>query len=96
MRNLVVTTLSPKADFLSNTERADRHQELMMSPEFREAVKAALLEYAINTAKMGMDSQQVTVGLKIDGAKGFIYELLNLGIPHIPETHRPTAELEPT
>lgn len=88
--------LLPKADFLADAPRAGRHQDLMATPEIREALKIALLHYAMKLGGESADAQQlVTVGLRLEGAKGFISELLNLGQPVKQTDHPSDDQLEP-
>lgn len=93
---MIRNTLSPKAEFLGDPKRADAHQETVLNPEFKKAIEIALLQYAMNLGGTGVDSQQlVTVGLRLEGAKGFIDELLNLGNKTKPIYQRDETELEP-
>lgn len=79
------TKISPKADFLSDPARAGRHQDVVMNPEFKQAVQIAFAEYAVQVSGIDTTPQQVTVGLKLDGARAVLNELLNLGIPSLPD-----------
>lgn len=72
--------IQPKADFLADPKRAGLHQDLVLSPEFREAAKIALLQYAINIGGDDADINKLAqVGLKLEGARGVLSVLLNLG-----------------
>lgn len=67
--------ITPKLDYIkTDSKRADSIQEIVMSPTFRRAAEVALLEYAM---RLG---EGPATGLKISGAKGFLEELLNVGI----------------
>lgn len=89
-------TLIPKAEFLGDPKRADAHQEIVLSPAFKKAIEIALLQYAMNLGGDTADQQRlITVGLRLEGAKGFIDELLNLGNATKPIYQRDESELEP-
>jgi hypothetical protein len=88
--------LTPKAEFLADAKRAGAHQDMVLSPEFKKALEIALLQYAMNLGGDTADQQRlITVGLRLEGAKGFIEELLNLGNRTKPIYQKDPAELEP-
>lgn len=90
------TSLNPKLDFLKDGKRADAHQETVLDPKFMEAIKIALLSYAMKIGGAHTELQSLsTVGLRLEGAKGFIHELINLGKPTKPQETYHDDELRP-
>lgn len=90
------TLLNPKADFLKDSKRSDEHQETVLDPKFMEAIKVALLSYAMRIGGSHAELQSLsTVGLRLEGAKGFIHELINLGKPIKPQQPLHDDELRP-
>lgn len=90
------TKISPKSDFLSDPARAGRHQDIVLSPEFKAAVQVAYTEYAIGLTFSDANAQVATVGLKLEGARAVLNELLNLGVPTLSEIHINDDNLRPT
>jgi hypothetical protein len=59
-------TLDPKSDFIADAKRSGEHQDLMAEPRLREAIKIALLAYAMKLGGDGADGQQLaTTGLRL-------------------------------
>lgn len=84
-----MNNLTPKADFISlDRKAADAHQEMAMSPAFRKACGIALLQYTTELSTTSLQSAAETA-YKMEGARGFIRVLLNLGEK---ETEKPIAE----
>jgi hypothetical protein len=76
----MINAITPKAQFLADSKRADAHIEVVMSPAFKIAVEAALLEYIFRQTDHPATVQDLGyVGVKIRGAREFIGVLLNLG-----------------
>lgn len=90
-------TISPKAAFLDNHRKiADQHQELMSNPAFKIAVESALLEFIFRQTNGEKTPAELGyVGVKIQGARGFIEVLLNLGEKGKPMTQDSSDTLEP-
>lgn len=85
-------TLIPKAEFLRDEKRAGQHQDIVLNPEFKKAIEIALLQYAMNLGGDTADLTRLsTIGLRLEGAKGFIDELLNLG-----NRTKPAFAVDPT
>ena len=66
--------IHPKVRFLSDPQRADKHQEIMLSPEFKAAAESAMCELVY-----GLDLQNGSDALLIRGARLYLKTLLNLG-----------------
>ncbi len=77
---------TPKADFLADKARASAHQDVVLSPQFREAAKTALLHYSSVLDKT--DGKSI---LLLKGAEDFLNVLLNLG-EALPPTEIPQEE----
>lgn len=82
--------LDPKARFMEDSERANEHQEQMLSPAFKDAASAALLNYTMNLGASSLQSAAETA-LKAKGAQEFLLELLNLGEKTRPQ-HEPLRD----
>lgn len=67
--------ISPKAEFCSlHKSEAERHMEMVYTPQFRRAAEVALLEYCVQ-----LNCDDPRAALKIRGAKAVLDILLNLG-----------------
>lgn len=89
-------SITPKGSFLSDSKRAGAHQDVVAAPQFRQAVEIALLSYALKLGGASADAQSlVTVGLRLEGARGVLEELMNLGNPDVPKAAPQTQELDP-
>lgn len=87
-------SLQPKQDFIRDKAAASAHQDVMASPQFHSAAKAALLEY--QRSFMYADAVQgAIVSLKVKGAHEFLAVLMNLGEPDKPRIDRPSEQLNP-
>lgn len=86
--------LDPKADFCRDKQLAGKHQDIVASRDFHEAVKAALLEYQLSLIG-GDPTILAATSLKLQGAKEFIYVLMNLGEPKTPPRQGMDDALEP-
>lgn len=88
--------ISPKSDFNDDPKRADRHQEIVLSPEFKHAMQVALLSYTMRLTDPRSEPIVLgQAGLKIEGAKGVLEELINLGkISKLP-SEPSSDELDP-
>jgi hypothetical protein len=72
--------LTPKGDFLKDSKRASTHQEIVANPALKEAIKIALLQYAMDAGGEDAEPNKLaTIGLRLEGAKGFIDAFMNLG-----------------
>jgi hypothetical protein len=71
-------TLTPKKQFQANKQLADRIGELMMSPDFRSAIHAALLEMILNQPTTSDPVLSAAHHQQIVGARAFILQLLNI------------------
>lgn len=88
--------ITPKGSFLADAKRAGAHQDIVASPQFRQAIEIALLSYTLKQGGPSADAQQlVTVGLRLEGARGVLEELMNLGHPDVLKSNFPTQELDP-
>lgn len=90
------TKISPKSDFLSDPPRSGRHQDVVLNPEFKAAVQVAYAEYSVNLTFGDANSQIATVGLKLEGARAVLNELMNLGVPNNVGTMTDNDNLTPT
>lgn len=91
---IATNKLQPRARFIEDSKRADAHQELMLSPVFKSAVEIALLDYVMSLQTSSLQSAAETA-YKLEGARGFIERLLNLGDKTRPLNERKTDELIP-
>lgn len=67
--------ITPKQNYINADDRsADSIQEFMLSPAFKRAAEAALLEYVL-----GLDTTNPTTAPKLGGAKGFLAVLMDIG-----------------
>jgi len=91
---------SPKSAFLRNssTKEVTAHNDLIVSPLFRRALDAALLEYQRRIASShGYDAQSAAAAsFKIQGALGFVHELTHLGLKPSPPEGSTLAKLDHT
>ncbi len=71
--------ITPKETFLEDSQRADAHQETVLSPGFGRACESALLEHS-----MTLDLKDPFAAARLDGAREVIKILLNLGEPNLP------------
>lgn len=83
-----MNALTPKADFLKNSRGADQHMEIVLSPQFRGAAGAALLEYV-----MSLDGGDPRSTYKMAGAREVMNVLLNLGVASFALPSNQTEEL---
>ena len=83
--------LQPKRDFLSNAQRASNHEDLILSPAFKEAVQAAMLHYI---SRLPMSN--AADAFKVQGAREFAEELMNIGNETVPQTRNTPDLLTPT
>lgn len=83
--------IQPKAEFLTDTQRADRHMEIVLSPEFRSNCETALLQYMYQ-----LPMTQGTDVLQLKGAREFLDVLRNLGNKHVLSTQQDDTGLTPT
>jgi hypothetical protein len=87
-------TLQPKIRFLANPATASAHADMMATPAFQTAAATALLAYAYRLG--GSDPQSLAIAMsKLNGAREFLRELMNLGLPDTKETIIPDAGLRP-
>lgn len=86
--------LSPRARYQSNHQRSGAHQDIVMSPNFREACEVTLAEYA---RQLTCDNQleACAVGYKLQGAKDALNILLNLGDLKAPDYTATPEQLMP-
>lgn len=78
-------TLSPKARFLANKAVASAHSDAMATPAFQQAAATALLAYQYRLGEG--DPQVLAISMsKLNGAREFLRELMNLGLPDSQET----------
>lgn len=75
----MISRISPKESFLSDKTRADRHNETVLNPSFRVACETAFASYLIKQS--GSDPRVAPI---LEGARGVLDELLNLGLPSVP------------
>jgi hypothetical protein len=89
-----INTLSPRARFQSNHQRAGAHQDIVMAPNFKDACEITLAEYA---RQLTCDSQleACAVGYKLQGAKDALNILLNLGDLKAPDYTATPEQLQP-
>ena len=85
-----VNKIEPKKDFLTDSKAADRHTEIVMSPEFRHATLIAFAEFASK-----LDGKNPVSAPKLEGAKEVLNILLELGNPNVPDNVIQMKELEP-
>lgn len=72
--------LSPKSDFLEDEKRAGEWQDIAMSPLFKDAAKHALLAYELSLTESYSEGPALAVaGLRLQGARGFLEILMNIG-----------------
>jgi hypothetical protein len=87
--------LQPREEFQSaDDKRADVHQEIVLSPRFKEACEVALLEYVMGLSTSSLQTAAETA-YKIEGAKGVLAVLLNLGDQSKPLIERRNDALTP-
>lgn len=90
-----MNNLTPKEDFISvDRKAADSHQELVLSPSFKKACGIALLEYTMNLSTSSLQSAAETA-YKMEGARGFLKVLLNLGEKSKEPTNPEDEQLHP-
>lgn len=83
-------SLTPRFDFLADKRKLIAHQELVVSPVFKEAAMAALLEYQF-TLKAALLADGALIALKLKGAEDFLNIFLNLAEESI-ERDRPEED----
>ena len=87
--------LSPKSDFLSDAKKAGELMDITMSPLFKEAAKAALLQYSLRLSKKNTEGPTLAVvGLRMQGAQEVLEELMNLGRPSLPSMEEDDGQLD--
>lgn len=91
----MIIDLQPKRDFLRDSKRGSAHQDVMSSPFFQDAAKAALLEYQVRLANGPVEAAIVAVH-RLRGAEDFLRILLNLGEPEKPQVKAESQALIPT
>lgn len=87
--------LSPKIFYAEDKKRADRHQEVVLSPAFHMAAQIALAEYALQLAAKH-EGRDALTSAKLEGVRDYLSILMNLGDVHAaPIDKSAVPELEP-
>lgn len=87
--------ISPKQNFIAQSKRADAHQEIVLSPQFKSACESALLEYAMTLPLGGNSPDAVRAAYQFSGAKDFLRVLLNLGDARMDHIESSNPDLTP-
>ena len=83
--------IQPKAEFMADGQRADRHMEIVLSPDFRDNCEVAMLQY--------MYELPLTQGaeiLQLKGAREYLDILRNLGQKSVHNSKADEESLIPT
>lgn len=70
--------LSPKKKFQANKQAADKHRDLVLSDDFRDALHAALLEEVLALPNTYEPVEASAAYYRIIGARDFITQLLSI------------------
>jgi hypothetical protein len=87
-------SLTPKADFLADKQRASLHQDIMASPQFKSAAQFALLEMQLRSDFTNLGDASVAQ-IKLKGAQEFLRILMNLGEVDKPNARQSDDNLIP-
>ena len=83
--------IQPKAEFMADAQRADRHMEIVLSPEFRDNCEVAMLQYMYE-----LPLAQGGEILQLKGAREYLDILRNLGQKSVHNTRENEDGLIPT
>lgn len=86
--------LTPKKDFLEKKEWARMHADLVVHPNFREAVNASLIDMVLALPDTTSPTDAAANYHKIQGAKEFINRLLNIAEMNKSLPPSPTVNLD--
>jgi len=85
----LTNNLTPKDDFLA-AKLGEQFMEIVQNPTFRRAAEAALLEYVLRLPEDARNAY------RMEGARGAINTLLNLGNPLVGVPVPDVMQLSPT
>ena len=87
--------LDPKAQFLSDKLRAERHRTLVDNAEFRAFLLDAFAAYSFGLPGSDNPAHGWNSNCRRQGAKDFIETFLNLSTVPKPQKRTTSGELEP-
>jgi hypothetical protein len=70
--------LTPKKKFQENKQAAEKHRDLVLNPDFRNALEAALLEQILTLPNTFDPTEAAAAYYRIVGARDFITHLLSI------------------
>lgn len=85
---------SPKSRFLKHPN-ASRMADVLASPDFLNACETALLQMEYGNVGSSDMTDAARLQLKREGARSFMYELINLCVPYTPPKRTTKDNLEP-
>lgn len=88
--------LSPKKKFQENKAAADKHRDLVLSTDFRNALEAALLEMVLELPPTYEPEVSSAAYYRIIGARDLITQLLSIAETHKAPAARPPINLDQT